>query len=231
MCIRDRYTIVRVLLVSALLAIALVAIPKKAAHLWLWRILALIVAVVLLRVLNAWPVEKSIVSFSSPEAAYTYANQGDVQLVVSGVETDLVIGVKDDISLITILPKTEKGWHIGNGDTVVRDDLAMSGDGQTAFVLQHQKTGEYYVGVNAAADAEITDSCGSVFDQMADASSDGQKAYFYAYVPDLDEQYTCLLYTSLPLLLYLGERRRYGAVRHSIRRPGHTGRPCAHPTG
>jgi hypothetical protein len=184
------YTIVRVLLVSALLAIALVAIPKKAAHLWLWRILALIVAVVLLRVLNAWPVEKSIVSFSSPEAAYTYANQGDVQLVVPGAETDLVIGVKDDISLITILPKTEKGWHIGNGDTVVRDDLAMSGDGQTAFVLQHKKTGEYYVGVNAAADAEITDSCGSVFDQMDDASSDGQKAYFYAYVPDLDEQYT-----------------------------------------
>ena len=85
------YTVVRIVFVSILFGISLIVIQKRGkAHLWRWRALSFGLALLLLRVLNAYPVENAFWTFKSPQAVATYCNLGEVELVVQGGETDFI---------------------------------------------------------------------------------------------------------------------------------------------
>ena len=188
------YTVVRIVFVSILFGISLIVIQKRGkAHLWRWRALSFGLALLLLRVLNAYPVENAFWTFKSPQAVATYCNLGEVELVVQGGETDFITThLEDNKYPMCILPKTDKGWKIGMKNEV-RSDLAGQGEHLSFFVLQYKGSDEYYVSIYTGEEpAEITDSRGSTFYQFESLNADGTSAGFYAcaYVPDLDESYS-----------------------------------------
>ena len=63
-----------------------------------------------------FPIENSVITFSSPEKAFYYFQSAEIKLVVSGNETDFVSVSNHNSNSFLILPKTEKVWKISTGN-------------------------------------------------------------------------------------------------------------------
>lgn len=157
------------------------------------RFLSTVISIMLLLVLCFIPVENLFYTFDSPEDAYTYFNYGrEVELVVSGDESDLVIGSQDGSYTYLIVPKTDDGWKVGLGiDTKRR---AKSGsDGTFITIFQYKNTADYFVEVTVIGEsvASISDSYDSKFYTLDRQSSLSKSVVtYYAYMPNFDSQYS-----------------------------------------
>ena len=93
-----------------------------------------------------FPFENALITFKSPEEAYKYYNfgVGNVELVASGKNSDLVIGEKDDTDVYLIIPRVEDGWKIGLG--IDTNKISRRTNGTTElFVYQYKDTDDFYI--------------------------------------------------------------------------------------
>lgn len=130
------------------------------------------------------PVENYFYTFSSPDACLSYYGScSDVQAVVPGGKSDLVIGRDGDVDLVTVLPKADGGWKIGLGrDTQLV--FQRVNENAVIYLYRYRPTGEYYLCVVDVQDTglQISDPRQSEFFRV------GERAY-YAYVPGFTMPY------------------------------------------
>lgn len=174
-------------LVTGIAGLGIFLLVKKTRTIYkrLYYRYLLIIFIALNYVLNFVPLENLFYSFDSVEKAYYYANfdKSNIQLVVSGKESDLVIGEKDNISTYLILPKTSNGWKVGQGINKKLRILTIK-DGISFSVYQYKETSDFYIDVSGFDNEElmISDSRGSEFCKY--------NGNYYAYIQNFDEQYS-----------------------------------------
>lgn len=184
------------LIIGCLLWIFAFCIIRKTTlvHKRRYYIISAMITVVLVSVSAFVPLENAFLTFDSPESAYSYYNFGntEVKLVVSGQDSDLVIGDKNNSDVYLIVPKTTDGWKVGIGIDTKRVSQKTV-NGVVVYVYQYQDTNDYFVTV-LDANGEIltiTDSRKSSFLSLVHENDTLGKnfASFYANVPDLDRAY------------------------------------------
>ena len=120
--------------------------------------------------------------FRSPEEAYQCNNKGQIELVINGEETDMVVGRElgtDNTQIIAILPKSEKGWGVSSGFDI-KHICNKIVDGIYISVMQYKDTDDYYIKVTDLFGKELTihDNLDSAFFSYVTE----KKYYYYAYI-------------------------------------------------
>lgn len=157
-------------------------------------LISAIVAILVCYVLEIIPFENAIITFSSPESVYKYVTLGNscVKMVISGENSDLVIGGCEREDTYLIVPKETNGWKIGTaiGTKRIRHILT---DGIIICVYQYMDTSDYYITVFNAegGPVEITDFYDSEFLswERYEEKLDMTYVTYCAYVPNFDEEY------------------------------------------
>ena len=158
-----------------------------------WSLIALLGAVVLTTVSALLPIENIFVTFSSPQSAYNYNHSGDVKLIVDGEKTNFVVGVKGDVNIYAIIPKSDNGWKLGMSFDTKRVIQKIS-DGVTIYMYQYKNTDDYYITVldTNGGLSKISDNLGSEFQYLDKSNSTLNKTFYtyYAYINNFNDQYT-----------------------------------------
>lgn len=187
------FNIIRVILMAMVIGAGLFLKIRMPNYQYRWTFISL-AAFVLVLLSGLTPVENVFVTFSSPQSAYNYIYMDKAKLVVEGISTAFVAGGERDDSPSTIIPRSDTGWKLALGldtETIINK---FTSDKVIFQVDQYKDSEEYYITVynaNGAA-AEVSDSRNSKFYHL-DKSSNGDDETFYtyyAYVHDLDDQYT-----------------------------------------
>ena len=156
------------LLTAFLLFWVLFFFTKSFQRLGKFRKRPLLLCIVLILFLFSFfqPIENIFLTFSSPDSAYRYANLSapDVDLIISGQDSDLVIGYEESTGVYLIIPKTVDGWKVGIGadtkmvKTVLQQDMVV-------HVYQYLKSEDYYVIIHCLSEKEhtVTDNYDSHF--------------------------------------------------------------------
>lgn len=166
-----------------------------------WKFIILLLMVVLCTVSSLFPVENSIITFSSPEKAFRYFQPSEINQVVSGNETDLVYGSGHFL----ILPKTEKGWKTSTGSEIESVAEKRIEGITVATIYKHRKYDDLYVMITGVEgnENEISDNAGSDFYSIkyADAGKYFGDYYLYlAHINSSDKPY-CITVNGKEFLL------------------------------
>lgn len=156
-----------------------------------WAVFISLFTFILITVSAFFPIENSVITFSSPEKAYSYFYpEKDVELIVNGNETDFVSGHNHDSHSYLILPKTDKGWKTAAGfdlKTVCNKRI----DGITvATIYKHRNYDDLYVVISGVEGSQnqISDNAGSEFYSIK--YEDPWDYYFYfAHINNSDKPY------------------------------------------
>ena len=138
------------------------------------------------------PIEKAILTFSSPEESYQYNNAGDVLAVVTGVESAFVIGRHGDTDTNVIVPKSGQAWKLGTAIDM-RCVYHNATDGVVLSIYQYKNTRDFYLSVfdtNGGA-AVVSDNRASQFKAVEKANKVLAKKFYtyYAYLNTYDTAY------------------------------------------
>ena len=159
------------------------------------KIFILVLGVVVVTLLNFIPIENLFVNFSSPEAVYKYVQSPfeDIKVVVPGKKSDMIIAEKDTSTYnVLVVPKTEKGWEIGNAWDVKPVCSRWHGE-VFVNVEKYSKKGDYYITVTDMKSEikKITDINNSEFIPIYYSvnGSQSQVVKYYTSVQNFNEQY------------------------------------------
>ena len=153
-----------------------------------------ILSILFIIILNFLPFENLFVTFDSAEEAYNYIDFGssNVELVVEGDESGLVIDRSNKSDIYLIIPKNNDGWKIGIGSDTKRISRIIN-DGIVVYVYQYKNTNDYYVTVlnTNNVDSIVYDSCNSNFYclEKTNESMETKIVTYYAHITDFDSQY------------------------------------------
>ena len=120
---------------------------------------------------------------------YNYVGFGDVTDVVEGEESALFLTGGSGQYQMRVFPKTADGWKLcGENGTNITG--FFSGEDTAIQLVQMKNSTEYYVVVICTGgNAEVTDSCGSVFQTLQEGDGVASDGIYLAYVPGYDAQY------------------------------------------
>lgn len=166
-----------------------------------WTFFVSLFTFVLLTVSCLFPIENSIITFSSPEKAYVYFYSYETELTVSGNETDFVSGSNHGTRSFLILPKTEKGWKTSTGNDL-RIVCKKHIDGITvAEIYKHKNFNDLYVVIHGVEGNrnKISDNAGSEFQSIK--SSDYGNYYMYVAHINSNEKSYCITINGEEILL------------------------------
>ena len=155
----------------------------------LWKAL-IVVAVILGFCQSVYPIENWFYSFPSPQAAYQYMYDGEkkIESVIEGKKSGFIL---DNKSGYAILPKTKKGWKCASG--IFIRDIAWYPDGKiSANLFRFANTDDYYIRISLiyySDSIQLTDRDDSTFIRRKQIVEDSIFSYYYAYVPNVDEDY------------------------------------------
>lgn len=131
------------------------------------------------------PIENLFVTFSDSVTAYKYVHGGDVNTVVEGEHSDLVIGKKDGRATFAAVA------HDGDGRNVtlwydLREILSRDDDGVRIKLYAYKGSADYYLSVmDTTTDSlsSVSDSIGSMF---YCATTDYKEKNYYTFLTHLD---------------------------------------------
>lgn len=156
-------------------------------------IIALTLIITLTTISVFIPIENTFITFSTPESAFHYTNSGEVQLIVEGKESDLVIGDKNDTDILLIIPKTDNGWKLGLGVHTKKVIRTIESE-ITIYVYQYKNTDDYYIMVldTNGGECQISDTNNSKFYSLRKENSALNKNFYtyYAYIGNFRDRYT-----------------------------------------
>lgn len=160
------YFLVRIILLLILLLVAILILWKRAA-LRKKTVMALIFATIgLAMLLRFCPVENVFISFDSPESVFHYMRAGEIQSVVEGEHSALVVYSKDQSTSSTqVVEKTDGTYKIPVfGVLKSVDSGALDTTAGHYEVLQVSGTEDYYICVSVM----MTNPVVSVSDSFSD---------------------------------------------------------------
>lgn len=186
------FSIIRVIFFIIIFLIGLFILKKSSfIHKKKFRVALIAIFVILTTILSLFPIENVFVTFSTPEAAFEYFHSCPAIFTVNGEKTDLVIGEKDSAYVYRIIPKSNKGWKIGNSfDTKMKfqkivGEVAIDG-------YQYRNSEELYIEISHryGKALEIRDSKQSELLYLIDKDGKSMSKYiYYAYIGEVDENY------------------------------------------
>ncbi len=187
------FVIFRLAFWSLIFVVSILLIRKShAVHKKQWSIIAFFMTIILITISALLPIENAFMTFSSPQSSYQYNHLGYVKLIISGKQTDFVVGSNDNTDFYTIIPKSDEGWKLGMGVNTKRISQTIS-DGVAIDVYQYKDSDDYYISIlntNPGA-LKITDNCGSEFQNLSEVNSALHETFYtyYAYISRFDSQY------------------------------------------
>jgi hypothetical protein len=90
------------------------------------------------------PFENVFVNFSSPQSAYKYELLGNIDAIIEGNESTMILYSNHDTYSTAILPKTQKGWKLGTSLTCKVLD-AKYYEKCLIHLYQFKDSNDYYV--------------------------------------------------------------------------------------
>lgn len=131
------------------------------------------------------PIENLFVEFPDSVAAYKYVHGGDVNTVVEGKHSDLVIGKKNGRATFAAVA------HDGDGRKVtlwydLREILSRDDDGVRIKIYAYKGTSDYYLSImDTTTDSlsSVSDSIGSMF---YCTTTDYKEKNYYTFLTHLD---------------------------------------------
>lgn len=137
--------------------------------------------------------EKAFVSFSSPEAAYSYNHTGKAEIITDGELSSFVVASKGDTYEYAIIPKSGGRWKIGTGFDVKTAYNTLF-DGVSVYVYRCGDTDDCFIMVTDTNGgwSEVSDDRGSEFQYLKKTDDVLNKSFYtyYAYVNGFDGGYT-----------------------------------------
>ncbi len=137
-----------------------------------------------------YPIENWFGSFSSPESLFKYMYDGEIQCVLEGEDSAMIISQEDSeqANISTVAEKAESGWKIPTSLTLKVVDQ-MRSDHVHVIVQRYKKTQDYYITVCGAFQKEfhVSDNRNSNFIRVKGKESGTD--YCYAYIKDYDKSY------------------------------------------
>jgi Ca2+/Na+ antiporter len=138
-------------------------------------------------------------SNSSPESIFPYSNSGDVIFVMEGGESALVLGINsDNEAVFNLIRRSGTEWKLtGSLGDYKRTVSGISPNYICFTIRQYRDSKDYYVTVydsNSCA-VNVADNCNSRFYHLMKTSDSSGETYhtYYAYVHDLDDDYTLIV--------------------------------------
>lgn len=155
--------------------------------------ISLVLAILCSTLSFLFPFENAFVTFSTPESVFSYTNSGDIKLIIDGSKTNFVVAEEGDISIYSIIPKTEKGWKLGVGfDT--KNLIQKVWNGIVIYVYQYKNIDDYYITVlnTNGGPLEIADNCNSKFFYLSKSDEYLNETFhtYCAYIQKMDNQYS-----------------------------------------
>lgn len=170
------YGLVRVLLgiIALLLISRLKSNFKGNTYLPFKKIGIILLSFVLIIVLCLFPVENLFVTFSTPEKAYSYLKNKEIDLVVNGNASSLIVASDGDT---LIVPKYNNRWKLGSSIDSVKVYESID-KGFHVVIFQYKETEELYIIVSGISSdiSVVKDNLGTKFIKRKDTN------IYYAYI-------------------------------------------------
>ena len=122
-----------------------------------FRIVCFFISLALSSISSMFPVENLFINFSSPESVFSYTQIGEINQIVDGQESCLIVYTKENGAIShCIFPLTDKGYKIPTHFAVSRVSYFLNQNG--AFTIYRLKdTDDYYsfCSINQSGDCDI----------------------------------------------------------------------------
>lgn len=187
------YVLIRVLVCCLILLIGLFIThrQKKRKNMKRTRIIFLILSIAISSVFMFLPFENIFITFPTVESAFNYVYSGNVTSVINGIDSDLVISVKNDSRTLCAVPKDTNGWKIGLASGLKPIYKKIS-SGIIVHVYRYKKSNDYYVTIidTKGGESVIQDNRNSIFRCSVEDSDVSEPFYrYYACVHDFNSDY------------------------------------------
>jgi len=193
------FNVFRVFLWLAIIAVVFIWTKKSAVKKrGLIISLVALLSFALITVASVFPIENLFISFQSPENVFNYAENGEVDEVIYGKESCMVIYSNDKNTRAPYFtPKKEKGYKIPSYFGIKRISQKFDQDG--LFNVYHVLgTDDYYIVGFANADSLRVDiySGDNVLvanTKVITIKSDSNSIRFYSYIENFTTEYYLLI--------------------------------------
>lgn len=147
--------------------------------------LVLVLAVLAIIVGTIFPVENLIISFSEPEAAFSYAKNGDVIDVVTGVSSCMIVYQTDSGYDTWLIPKTKDGYKLPSFYGTHTCHLQMASNEETinasVFIKQIGTDSYFQTGFVSDACPTVKDVNGKSISTLANDIPGTETVFVFAY--------------------------------------------------
>jgi len=191
------YNLVR-LLICSVIFVPIVILIKKKTEIFKKKIYILLLVLffyILFIAISYIPFENSFINFSSPEAAYFYANHGTGKIagVIEGDNSSLII-VSGTSNPFKLIPKSENGWKIGSQSFPHSIDIVSLGK-KRVFIISGKTVEDTYIVVEGTVYQgedffSVSDNYESQFFVISNKTSWYEVFRFATYVENFDDSYS-----------------------------------------
>ena len=166
----------------------------KISHKRILYIVFALVTLLFITVSAMFPIENFLITFDSPQKAYEYKfGKSNIELVIEGDNCDFVVDSRNRTYTYSILPKTEKGWKIGNGINIKKIATTYSEE-ISITVYQYKNTNDYFINILDTNGGEviIIDDYNTKFYSLENENDSANKTIvnYYAHIVDFDQEYS-----------------------------------------
>lgn len=187
------FIIIRIVLAAVTFAVGALIIKKiRTPDVAVARIFLIVLVMAQTSVLCLFPVENYLFSFESVENAYHYANSGEIETVIEGEDSELVVGKNDNVYVYLVIPKTKHGFKASVGADLKRVFYNFT-NGIRVEIYQHRSIDDFYVSVTdtGGGDFSAMDNVNSEFYPVAEEIEPVGEIYYtyYAFINAENGQY------------------------------------------
>lgn len=184
---------IRIILWLLISACAVFIIKKsKIGRKTLVSVLAVFLCTIVVSVSAMFPVENLFVNYESPESVFHYTNSGEIDEIIYGKDSCLIIYSKDNHTYgHYVIPKTAKGYKIPNYFTVKK--VSHKFDENGLFDVYNVKgTPDYYV--FATVHLKERDNEINVFNELGEKVESNivrveNTSFIYFFLNDFSNEY------------------------------------------
>lgn len=129
------------------------------------------------------PFENSFLSFSTAQEAYSYYSNDDIEVMIEGQDTCLIVTKNKKSRQMLIFQKQEDEWKIRNGFNVTILGINSS-DNSFCYLLYDSTSKDRYINISNITQSEL-----DISDRFGTKFFKDSKNNYYAYIENLTDDY------------------------------------------